>query len=542
MDTSLPSYQAATARDPLSLIAPYIRKEDLLRASLVCRRWHIVFSRALWTSPEVFWEMGDRNTLSTASFNSIEMGFYAIPEVHNTASPHVPPHNNSLHNNPQPVIPKGCHNLTAVGLEGFLRIGWPQLEVLDLSSSNGAAQAKPISAIANEALLPSLNKLVLGYLELQDGLVEILAKGLGTRITELDIRGNLVSDVGIQWLLNYCFLPPEYEVGDRIVLGQLNYAVPPPLPREHSGTVKRKGLTRIMVSKNSKVSWTAVENLIKTTRLESFDCGMIPDFDTLAANSRKRLPLPILSMYAHKNLHTLRIDFRIIAPMASKVERLPTTTPVGDAELYLKPTMLPNLRRLILCGVPYYTPASFRVMDDLKQFLDDLADAEVEAEIRDGKGKGGLRYLRLLVVGMQALSVTEDEEDGGVGMYASSSGGRPNRRNSVLDSVEEGDEDEDDGSADGDKDFSFFGDGEDEGVGEWVQKTQKVKVAKKKEKETQVNVLSELERYREQGRKGVGKFWRGEVRVVRDMGWDDQGGVELGSVGLEKWGVVEEKV
>lgn len=403
-------------------------------------------------------------------------------------------------------IAKGCHNLTAVGLEGFLRIGWPQLEVLDLSSSNGAAQAKPISAIANEALLPSLNKLVLGYLELQDGLVEILAKGLGTRITELDIRGNLVSDVGIQWLLNYCFLPPEYEVGDRIVLGQLNYAVPPPLPREHSGTVKRKGLTRIMVSKNSKVSWTAVENLIKTTRLESFDCGMIPDFDTLAANSRKRLPLPILSMYAHKNLHTLRIDFRIIAPMASKVERLPTTTPVGDAELYLKPTMLPNLRRLILCGVPYYTPSSFRVMDDLKQFLDDLADAEVEAEIRDGKGKGGLRFLRLLVVEMQALSVTEDEEDGGVGMYASSSGGRPNRRNSVLDSVEEGDEDEDDGSADGDKDFSFFGDGEDEGVGEWVQKTQKVKVAKKKEKETQVNVLSELERYREQGRKGVGKF------------------------------------
>ena len=430
-------------------------------------------------------------------------------------------------------IAKGCHNLTAAGLEGFLRIGWPQLEVLDLSSSNGAAQAKPISVIANEALLPSLNKLVLRNLELRDGVVEILAKGLGTRITELDIRGNLVSDVGIQWLLNYCFLPPEYEVGDRIVLGQLNYAAPPPLAQEHDGGLQRRGLARFMMSKNPKVSWTAVENLIKTTRLESFDCGMIPDFDMLAANSRKRLPLPILSMYAHKNLHTLRIDFRLIAPMASRVE---TSTSMGDTELYLKPTMLPNLRRLVLCGVPYYTPSPFRVMDDLKRFLDDLADAEAEAEMRDGRGNGGLRYLRLLVVEMQALSVTEDEEDGGVGMYAAtSSGGRPNRRNSDSGSGEEGDEGEG-------EDFSFFGDGEGEGVGGWGQKTRKVKATQKKEKETQVNVLSELGTFREQGRRGVGKFWRGEVRVVRDMGWDDQGGVERGSVGVEKWGVVEEKV
>ena len=428
-------------------------------------------------------------------------------------------------------IAKGCHNLTAAGLEGLFRIGWPQLEVLDLSSSNGAAQAKLIFVVANEAFLPSLKKLVLRDLELRDDVVGILAKGLGTRITELDIRGNLVSDVGIQWLLDYCFLPPEYEVGDRVVLGQLNYATPPFPAQEHSGRLQHKGLTNLVVSKNPKVSWAAVESLIKTTRLESLDCGMIPDFDLLAADSRKRLPLPVLSMYAHKNLHTLRIDFRIIASWAFRVGNLPTTASAGDAELYLKSTMLPNLRRLVLCGVPYYTPSSFRVMDDLKRFLDDLADAEAEAELQDGGRRGGLRYLRLLVLEMQTLSVTEDEQDGGVGMYASSGGGLGGGSDSGED------------SADGGCDFSFFGDGEEEGVGGWSQKPRKVKVAGKKGGgETQVNVLSELERFREQGRRGARRFWRGEIRVVRDMGWDDQGGMERGSMGVEKWGVVEDRV
>lgn len=467
---------------------------------------------------------------------------------------------------------QGCHNLTSFGVEGLLEMGWPDLEDLDLSSSCGVNQPKVFMTISNEASLPSLKRLALRNLELKDTAIEILAKGLGTRIRELDIRENLVSDVGVEFLLNYCFLPPEYDVhpGLAAAAAQMEgyYTGPPPPPFHKDGNASlnaRKGLTHLLISKNPKIHWTSIEYLIKTTRLECFDCGTVADFDLLSAHSRKRLPLPILSMYAHKNLVSLRIDFRLIAPMAWKVVTSPQVMerPMEE-ELRLKPTMLPNLKKLVLCGVPYYSVSSFRVTEGLSQFLDDLGDteAEAEAEMRTQSGDVGnsrcthsfgsatahkLRYLQLLVLEMQALTVTEDERDRGIGMYGSSSSGRPRRRKSDSNS----EQDEDDDGDDEDKlagDFSFFTEGGEEGSGGWwsstvhtsgnADPTPGVDVKKGKGKETQVNVLAELATLREAGRKGMRKFWSGKVKVVKDMGWDDAGGVEGG----RKWGVVEDLV
>lgn len=416
--------------------------------------------------------------------------------------------------------------MTTKSLLGFLRPGWPQLEVLDISGSRSAGHTQVLEVVASEMCLPSLRKLVIRNLELRDGALEILAKGLGTRINELDIRENLISDVGLGFLLDYCILPPEYDVGGRVTLGGPAYTAQP----QHAYNTVTGGLTSLLLSKNLKVSWTAVESLIRTTRLQSFDCGNISELTPYLTN---RHLLPVLSMYAHKNLHYLRIDFRLITPVPST--SADDLTEVQTAPRLI-PTMLPNLRRLVLCAVPHYTPSLFGVMEGLKQFLDDLVDAE--EEIERTHGKGGLRYLALLVLEMQPLSVTEDS---GVGMYGS---GMFDQHCGASDSEED---------MDGiDQEFSFFDDTGEEGSGGWgtgERTTEKMGVGKTqaeqvvgKQKETLLNVLADLENFRTEGRQGGRKYWPGQVKAVRDMGWDDQGGVERDSAGVSKWGVVEERV
>ncbi|KAG0132152.1 hypothetical protein HOY82DRAFT_305336 [Tuber indicum] len=72
-----PSYPAATGKDPLPLIAPYVAKRDLYSASLVCKSWHREFSEHLWQRPEVFWNLGDRSALT--NFSSKRISPYTSP-------------------------------------------------------------------------------------------------------------------------------------------------------------------------------------------------------------------------------------------------------------------------------------------------------------------------------------------------------------------------------------------------------------------------------------------------------------------------------
>ena len=46
-----PSYEEATTRDYLPLVAPYIGSFDLYNASLVSKGWHAVFAPCLWGNP-----------------------------------------------------------------------------------------------------------------------------------------------------------------------------------------------------------------------------------------------------------------------------------------------------------------------------------------------------------------------------------------------------------------------------------------------------------------------------------------------------------
>lgn len=67
-----PSYEAATSRDPLPLVAPHVRSRDLPTAALVCRRWHAVFAAELWRDPALHFPMaiGDVEDTQYGTYNS----------------------------------------------------------------------------------------------------------------------------------------------------------------------------------------------------------------------------------------------------------------------------------------------------------------------------------------------------------------------------------------------------------------------------------------------------------------------------------------
>ena len=226
------------------------------------------------------------------------------------------------------------------GFSEFLSVSWPRLQEMDLSRCRDVLKPRVLEAIADERYLPSLRKLTLQLVTLQDPAVKILASGMGTRLRELDVTGNMVTDVGVGYLLDYCFLPPDYTPDG--FWGE--YAI-----ESNMGPGQRGGLSRLMIAHN-KVSWKSVESLVRTTRLEVLDVGIIDDVneEDLYFSSRRRLSIPVLPAYAYKNLRSLRIDSRIIA----NDERI-------DPVLRLKPQMFPSLKKLVLCGVPSACITSF---------------------------------------------------------------------------------------------------------------------------------------------------------------------------------------
>lgn len=51
MDDPPPTYQEATERAPLKLIAPHVSPHDLYSASLVSKSWNETFMEQLWKEP-----------------------------------------------------------------------------------------------------------------------------------------------------------------------------------------------------------------------------------------------------------------------------------------------------------------------------------------------------------------------------------------------------------------------------------------------------------------------------------------------------------
>lgn len=66
----LPTYEAATTRDPIPLFGRHLRRQDVFTASLVCHGWRAALMPILWETPHRYWGMGERNQMSALSSSS----------------------------------------------------------------------------------------------------------------------------------------------------------------------------------------------------------------------------------------------------------------------------------------------------------------------------------------------------------------------------------------------------------------------------------------------------------------------------------------
>jgi len=391
-----PPYPAAIAKDPLPLIAPYIEKRDLYNVSLVCRSWHREFSEYLWQRPEVLWNLGDRSALSTplppiflpsiCEANSLKAHFTlylntllqtpspratthlslrtVTPTLYTTFPKHWLqtlfqrlPHLRSLDlsswplldhatccavshpSNLQSLIVKRCANVTVGGLVNLLR-HLPSLEEVDFSGTKIAAATAVVTAMAGLPLV----RVFVRNVGITDAALEILAKGLGLRVRELDVSCDGVStgrvgDKGVEALLGYCFAPPVYDttVTDTAA----------------STVAALTGLTKVGISGN-KTSSRSVQMLLRTTRLTSLDIGPLESIDGIMATVR---------IYAVSNLDYLRVDWRVVLD--------PAFVSVG---------------RLVLVNVPAFaSPRAARAITGVVG-MERLKVLELEMEVGDGSG------------------------------------------------------------------------------------------------------------------------------------------------------------
>lgn len=398
MEEPPPSYSAAIAKDPLPLIAPYIEKRDLYNVSLVCRSWHREFSEYLWQRPEVFWNLGDRSALSNTSLPphppSISYMKLTFIKAHFTlylttllqtpssrATTHLSlravtptlytafpkhwlqtllqrlPHLRSLDlsswplfdhaaccavshpSNLRSLTAKWCANVTVGGLVNLLG-HLPCLEEVDFSGTKVAGATAVVTAMAGLPLV----KVFVGNVGITDASLEILAKGLGLRVREVDVgcdgvNTGRVGDGGVEALLGYCFAPPVY---DTTVTATAT-----------STAVAATGLTKVGISGN-KISSRSAQMLLRTTRLASLDIGPIESIDGIMATVR---------IYAVWNLDYLRIDWRVVLD--------PAFVSVG---------------RLVLVNVPEF--ASPRAAQAIAGVVgtERLKMLELEMEVGDGSG------------------------------------------------------------------------------------------------------------------------------------------------------------
>lgn len=381
----------------------------------------------------------------------------------------------------------GCLNASAPGWAALLgRL--PALRVLDLSGSSGANQPAVLAATV-AARTPGLHVLALRDLRLTDAALGALAAAAGTRLRSLDVRGNLLSDASAAALLDYAFAPPGY----------LSSCPPAPaaLPPSSSAAAasvqggqeategEERGITHLRIADNS-LTVAGASKLLKSARLVTFDIGQ-PRRPPLAGDDDGVLQLvPMLSLYAHATLRTLRISHRVVMPV-------PPRQPASAAPAPLRRAMLPALRTLVLTDVPEWAPK--RQADALCAFIASPPQPPEDDRLQ-------VLELEMETASSAAAAAAEAEAEGAAAV-----------------------------------DFSFFHSREDgHGAGEggggagggssWVSGCDSPGPAEV------VETLRQLKELRD-----AKTGWRGQIRVVRDIGGRES--CERGIEG-ERWGLVRE--
>lgn len=374
LEDELPTYGAATSRCGLLLVARRVRSQDLFNASLVNKRWHGAFTREIWTRADQLWEMGDLPALtrfllflrtlskSPRVYGTRNLSLLSVhPSIYTRLPPnwlqtllkklpsldslslralpffdHVSLNAVSCTHTLTTLLATECTNATPQSLYHLLsRLSG--LSRLDLSGTPSASHPRVLSAIS---ALTLLNTLALRELSLSDGVFSPIVRQLGTSLHSLDVGGNALTEATVCTLLDYSFAPPSYPYSE--------YA-----PR---------GITHLRISDNA-LNATAVQQLLKTSRLRTLDVGAAPHTGVASA----------WVSYA-QDLRAIRVHWLVAADEAFRPRGLHADT-------------------VVLVHVPLFAPAA--VARSLVDMLDKFADSAVqviEMEVVDLGSAAGFSF------------------------------------------------------------------------------------------------------------------------------------------------------
>ncbi|PGH27555.1 hypothetical protein AJ80_00796 [Polytolypa hystricis UAMH7299] len=394
MENPPPSYEVATARDAWRIVAHYIPSSDLCAVSLVSRRWHEIFVPFLWGAPASHFvadkEAGHaaltrfrrvlkrsrlwvRELTHTLHLSSAPSGIYGgpkpswllelleyLPNLQSLLVSQLPlfDHNSlmTLRTTPDEA-PRQVYNLrlllaasetnaTASGL-GEALLHFPRLAYLDLSYTRPSKDLSILHAISQ---LKNLQVLKVRGVGLKDEDAGRLATAIQARVRLLDVRNNLLTDMGLIYFLQNCFLPLsireeratagaashyEWSQSDSPfsnILGAdsfrnesldshfLKQLTVPLTGRFMVEDLSHVGITHIYIADNY-VSADGLVALIKSSRLHVFDAGTMNGPGTNRPGTRAQFAtplgteklIPVFTSLSVKNMTYLRVHHAVIA-------------------------------------------------------------------------------------------------------------------------------------------------------------------------------------------------------------------------------------
>ncbi|KAI9889898.1 MAG: hypothetical protein M1814_004733 [Vezdaea aestivalis] len=443
-----PSYGAAVSRDPWPSVDNLINfDQDLYNFALVSKSWNSRYTRLLWEHP--WFKLGQdeadirysftifmkclaitrpsvrswtQSVTTPISLSEIEVDLainwiysclsllpnlkvFSIPGLKVVDGESLSSfRTNSLRNNrsgyPLRVLNVSyCRNIVSTQLSSILPL-LRNLTYLDLSRCH-SIKAETLIGCCSATLLPDLRILKLCDVQLSDAIFEELVTSLGTRVWCLDVRDNFLTDKAISDLLDYCFLPPEYNDS---CIGSQRFSRSSVKEDDEEWHVRNclsvwgtlwpivdmnvSGITHLYTSGNL-VSIKSLKSLLLSERLKVLDFGIPRQVDVKTNQGEDRESMSMIRAMLEsvpsspsnlwRNLSWLRLDFEIILTISSLSDIN------MDNWIYQVASNLSSLDRLILILSPAVTKngLSLQYMRGLIRALATFHNQQTNQQMRE---------------------------------------------------------------------------------------------------------------------------------------------------------------
>ncbi len=211
----------------------------------------------------------------------------------------------------------------------------PGLIYLDFTDTCAVNDINILEQIGSEARFPNLEILKLRNIYLDSIGLKYVTKGLGTRVWSLDVRGNWLDDVAVEFLINDCFLPRQHVSPLSYHQEQMDHMTGAGPADDMVGVIRRlasgpssqgprrhqSGITHLYICDN-RVSVRGANLLLGMWRLIALDFGELrmpcEDPDGPGERSRNICAVEIFTAHlcqelgAGMRMRYLRIDSRLV--------------------------------------------------------------------------------------------------------------------------------------------------------------------------------------------------------------------------------------